>query len=120
MKGKGIRITARTISAVYVGLILFIGAAELLAAQAPFTSEGLVLLILQLAAIATIVWSWFKEIRGGAALMLVSFSLAIFALNTAGHNHWLAVTVAGGPVFVIAVLFIVSGLINMFAQIPEK
>jgi hypothetical protein len=70
--------------------------------------EGGVLAGLILIAVAGVVIAFFNEQMGGWVALLAGIALTVFALVTAGRNHWLAVLVAGAPFFVSGVLFLIG------------
>lgn len=77
-------------------------------ANEPFMIEGLVLSLLVIAAVLATVHAWTYEFHGGIALLVVGMALAVFALMTAGRNHWFAVAVSGLPFVVSGMLFLGS------------
>lgn len=52
------------------------------------------------------------EGRGGLAMVITGAAFSLFAIVTAGHNHWLAALVSGGP-------FIAAGALLLLAVYVE-
>ncbi len=65
------------------------------------TAEGVVLTALVLAAIAGFALSLRRPHLGGRIILAAGSLLCIFAVVTAGRNHWLAVLVSGAPWLVV-------------------
>ncbi len=45
---------------------------------------------------------------GGASLVVAGSLFSLFAIITAGRNHWLAALVSGGPFVLSGILFLVA------------
>ncbi len=98
----------RVLGTVLSAIWLFILVAGLIAGDDEFTADeeeatiqGAVLTALGLAAIAGFALS-FRWTRPGALIVLVAGCLlCVFAVVTAGRNHWLAVLVSGVPWLVV-------------------
>lgn len=74
----------------------------------PLEAEGMTLGALILIAVAGVVTAFFKEDTGGSITLVAGIALSIFALVTAGRNHWLAVMVSGAPFAAAGILFLTS------------
>jgi len=70
--------------------------------------EGAVLAGLMLIAITGVVIAFFNEQIGGSVALVAGIALTVFALVTAGRNHWLAVLVSGAPFLISGVLFLIG------------
>jgi peptidoglycan/LPS O-acetylase OafA/YrhL len=71
--------------------------------------QGVVLTALGLAAIAGFVLSFRWNRPGGLLTLVAGCLLCVFAVVTAGRNHWLAVLVSGVPWLVVAGLILLAG-----------
>ncbi len=71
--------------------------------------QGAVLTALGLAAIAGFVLSFRWNRPGGLLTLVAGCLLCVFAVVTAGRNHWLAVLVSGVPWLVVAGLILQAG-----------
>ncbi len=72
------------------------------------TVEGIVLTALVLAAIAGFALSVRRTRLGGRITLAAGGLLCIFAIVTAGRNHWLAVLVSGVPWLVVGGLTLLA------------
>ena len=70
--------------------------------------QGAVLTLLGLAAIAGFALSFRRNRQGALLTLVVGCLLCVFALVTAGRNHWLAGLVSGVPWIVVAGLILVA------------
>jgi hypothetical protein len=71
-------------------------------------AEGMVLGALILFAVIGVAIGFAREDTGGVIALVAGVALAVFAVITAGRNHWLAVLVSGGPFILTGVLFLLS------------
>jgi hypothetical protein len=53
-----------------------------------------------------------NERRGGIATLIVGSAFSVFALATAGHNHWLAALVSGGPFIFAGAMFVLASRLD--------
>ncbi len=75
----------------------------------PITWEGLLLFSLVMGASIGVAMSY-RQARAGAYITLFfSLALGIFAITSAGHNHWLAVLISAGP-------FTIAGMLLWFGS----
>ncbi len=71
-------------------------------------AEGTVLVALIFFAVIGVAIGFTREDIGGVIALLAGVALGVFAVITAGRNHWLAVLVSGGPFILTGVLFLLS------------
>lgn len=108
-QGGGIRIAARLIGVAASSFWVFVlVTAAIVEGVRPIEVEGLLLAGLVLVATAGVVLSFFRERAGGILTLVVGITLALFALATAGRNHWLAVAVSGAPFMVAGILSVIA------------
>ena len=104
-----IRTVARAFGVTLVAAWAFILLAETVAeGLASVGSEGIILAFLVLVASVGVALCFTHETAGGVLTVFAGLALAVFALVTAGRNHWNAVMVAGVP-------FIAAGSLILFA-----
>ena len=106
-----------------LGLIIasFIAAAYLLIVvgslfdNEPFTFniEALGIFVLTLLTVASTVVAWIRVRTGVWMVLAVGVLFAIFGVVTAGHNRWMAVLAAGGPL-------ILGGLLTLWGLRLER
>jgi hypothetical protein len=70
--------------------------------------EAIVLAILVVVNVAAFVVALRNERRGGIATLIAGSAFSVFALATAGHNHWLAALVSGGPFVFAGAMFLLA------------
>lgn len=107
-KSKALLLTGEiigTIASVFWIVVLVLSA---FTESEPVTWEG-VLLFLLVAGASTGIAISYRRLRMGTHVVLTfAFLLGIFAIASAGHNHWLAVLISAGPFIVAGVLFLLS------------
>jgi hypothetical protein len=98
-----------TIAGLFWFLILVLHAIEDFARSAtPPAVEGILLSLLILFACISVGLSW-KYFRIGGILTTVSgFTLSLFAIFTAGHNHLIAALISGFPFLLAGILISLS------------
>jgi hypothetical protein len=99
------RTVARAAALLVGGVWFLVLVAHLVGGRDDMSLEGAVLGLLVIAGLVGVGLGFRDEPRGGTVLLVVGGLLSVFAVLTAGHNHWLAVLVAGGPWLVSGVLF---------------
>lgn len=111
-KRNWLRFAARfigTAAASYWGIVLLL---HLIFGDEVPTEEGTELIgvllgLLIVAAVASTIYAWRDERRGGIALLLIGTLLSIFALVTAGNHYLFAILVSGAP-FLLSGFFLPS------------
>lgn len=74
----------------------------------PLEAEGIILGAFIVIAVIGVATAFFNEDTGGSITLVAGVALTIFAVVTAGRNHWLAVMVSGAPFMAAGILFLVS------------
>lgn len=74
----------------------------------PLDAEGTILGAFILIAVIGVAVGFFNEDTGGSIALVAGLALSVFAVMTAGRNHWLAVLVTGAPFAVAGILFLTS------------
>lgn len=77
-----------------------------------FQGEGAILAGLILIAVTGVLTAFFNEEFGGTFTLVAGIALSVFAVVSAGRNHWLAVIVSGVPFVVAGVLFLIGARIQ--------
>ena len=72
------------------------------------TIEGVLLTVLGMAAITGFVLSFRRARQGGLLTFAAGCLLCVFAVLTAGRNHWLAVLVSGVPWMIVGGLTLLA------------
>jgi hypothetical protein len=49
---------------------------------------------------------------GGTAAVVTGTVFSLFAISTAGHNHWVAALVSGGPFIAAGLLFLLANRLS--------
>ena len=106
---KPMRWTARAIAlaGAMFFLAMLIGAATTDGSE-PITTEGILLGVLGVIALAGCVVSWWRERLAGILLVATAVGLGIHIGVCAGHNHLLAWSMLGLPYLVAGVLLLSS------------
>jgi hypothetical protein len=101
-----LRWIARGSGTLVVGFWVFIATMGAIVEEEPLTTEALILLGLIGLSVIGIALAWWREGIGGAIVTACGVGHSIFATIAAGHNKVLAVLVAGAPLTVIGLLFL--------------
>ena len=101
-----VRWVARGAGTLVVAFWVFIAAMNAIVEGEPLTTEGLILLGLIVVSVVGMALAWWHEGIGGAVVTAGGLGHSIFAIVAAGHNTLLAVMVAGAPLTVTGVLFL--------------
>ena len=70
--------------------------------------ESVGVFVLAIANIGGVALAFFREQVGGGWLLGSGVLFSVFAIVTAGRNHWLAALVSGGPFLAAGVLFLLA------------
>ncbi|MCP4962876.1 MAG: hypothetical protein GY925_26870 [Actinomycetia bacterium] len=86
--------------------------------------EGLGVLALATANIGAIIRAFRHQRQGGTLLLITGGLFSVFAIATAGRNHWFAALVSGGPFVLSGALFLTAAAKSRDAQtvprVPES
>lgn len=88
--------------------LTMIGADLVVEGILPLEPEGIILGVLILAAVSGVATAFINDDVGGSITLVSGIALSVFALVTAGRNHWLAVLVSGAPFMVAGALFLIG------------
>lgn len=111
----GARGLALTVSSLWVLILMTAGLAD----SDGISPEGVLLAILVVAAFLSALYELRNERVGGWALIGTGTALALFALFTAGNNHWIAVSVTGLPLILSGSLLLAADYRNN-PQAPSR
>lgn len=104
-----VRSSARIIGATAsVGWLFILISSLVVEGWSTLEGEGVVLGALILLAIIGVAVAFAAENSGGSIAFVAGLALSVFAVITAGRNHWLAVLVSGAPFVVSGALFIID------------
>ena len=106
-RGLGTALSAIWLFILLAGLIA--GDDELTVDEEDAELQGAVLAALVLTAIAGFLLSFRRNEAGGVLTLVAGCLLCVFALVTAGRNHWLAVLVSGIPWIAVGGLTLLAG-----------
>jgi len=73
-----------------------------------FDFESLGMTVLSLSTVICVIVAWFKRRVGAWMVLVVGILFSIFGVITAGHNRWMAVLAAGGPLILGSVLILLG------------
>ncbi len=106
---KILRIVGSIIVTMIAALYLFIIVASLFEGEPiSFDFEPLGMAFLSILTIISAVMVWVKVDIGVWMVLTAGVLLTIFALITAGRNHWMAVMSSGGPLIIGGVLILLG------------
>jgi len=98
---KILRIVGSIIITMIAAIYLFIIVASLFEGEPiSFDPESLGIVFLSILTIISAVMVWVKVDVGVWMVLAAGVLFSIFALITAGRNHWMAVMAAGGPLII--------------------
>jgi len=105
---KWVRWSARGIGSLVAGWWVLVGAAHAIAGTDPWTWESAVLTALIVSSAVGVLIAWMREGIGGLVVTFCGAAHSIFAYVVAGHNKGVAMMLAGIPLLIAGILFLVS------------
>ena len=110
---KWLRRIARGVGSLVAGFWLFVGIVSLISDPNQWGPESAIMACLIIASAAGIAIAWWREGIGGISVIGCAIAHSTFAYIAFGHNHELAMLIAGGPFLVVGTMFIASWRFNM-------